>query len=187
MPSSVSKSASGDMAGRAPRFADSPSGSTTVRCSSTPRKLRVLRVSCRSRRVRAACEGWHPGWSNASATLSRPRPSCTGWNGGPKSTRWQEYSDDPCDQQTLAGMRCAVPHQGSLTLLDFSPGRVAMLSAQDSSENSVPKVVETPTRINAGRCFLRDFTSKLPYCESTNEEIKCRVLMDDEWILQYLR
>jgi len=104
---------------------------------------------------------------------------------GPKSTRWRECSDDLRDRQTLAGMRCAVPHQGSLTLLDFSPGRVAILSAQNPSENPVPKVVGTPTRINAGRCFLRDFTSKLPYCESTKEEIKNRVLMDDEWILQF--
>jgi hypothetical protein len=81
-------------------------------------------------------------------------------------------------------MRCAVVHQGSLTLMDFSPGRLAMLRAQNSPENTDLRVVETPTWINAGRCFLRDFTSELPYCERTKEEIKNRVLMDDEWILQ---
>ena len=104
---------------------------------------------------------------------------------GPKSTRWRECSDDLRDRQTLAGMRCAVVHQGSLTLMDFSPGRIAMLLAQDSPENSGMKIVRDPTRITAGRCFLRDFMSKLPYCESTREEIKNRVLMDDEWILQF--
>jgi hypothetical protein len=104
---------------------------------------------------------------------------------GPKSTRWRECSDDLRERQTLAGMRCAIVHQGSLTLMDFSPGRIAVLLAQDSPESSGLKIVRDPTRINAGRCFLRDFTSKLPYCESTREEIKNRVLMDDEWILQF--
>jgi hypothetical protein len=103
---------------------------------------------------------------------------------GPQSTRWRECSDDLRDRQTLAGMRCAVVHQGSLTLMDFSPGRLAMLCAQNSPENTDLKVVKTPTDINAGRCFVRDFTSELPYCERTKEEIKNRVLMDDEWILQ---
>jgi len=71
--------------------------------------------------------------------------------------------------------------------MDFSPGRVASLLAQDSPnpENSGLKVVTTPTKINAGRCFLRDFESRLPYCESSKDEIKNRVLMDDEWILQF--
>jgi hypothetical protein len=68
--------------------------------------------------------------------------------------------------------------------MDFSPGRLAMLPSQDSDEKSGLKVVETPTTINAGRCFLRDFTSKLPYVECTKEEIRNRVLMDDEWVLQ---
>ena len=103
---------------------------------------------------------------------------------GPQSTRWRECSDDLRDRQTLAGMRCAVVHQGSLTLMDFSPGRLAMLQTQESPEDSGLKIVSTPSTINAGRCFVRDFTSKLPYCERTKEEIKNRVLMDDEWILQ---
>ena len=103
---------------------------------------------------------------------------------GPQSTRWRECSDDLRDRQTLAGMRCAIVRQGSLTLMDFSPGRLAMLHAQNSPENTELKVVEDPTTIHAGRCFLRDFTSELPYCERTKEEIKNRVLMDDEWILQ---
>lgn len=104
---------------------------------------------------------------------------------GPQSTRWRECSDDLRDRQTLAGMRCAVVHQGSLTLMDFSPGRLAMLQAQNSGPESTDlKVVEVPTKINAGRCFVRDFSSNLPFCERTKEEIKNRVLMDDEWILQ---
>ena len=68
--------------------------------------------------------------------------------------------------------------------MDFSPGRLAMLQTQESPENSGLKIVSTTSTINAGRCFVRDFTSKLPYCECTKEEIKNRVLMDDEWILQ---
>jgi len=106
---------------------------------------------------------------------------------GPTSTRWREISDDLRDRQTLAGMRCAVVHEGSLTLMDFSPGRLAMLLSRGFQEkgNSDLKVVVTPSTIDAGRCFVRDFTSKLPYCESTKEEIRNRVLMDDEWILQF--
>ncbi|KAH9998247.1 hypothetical protein BJV77DRAFT_1064786 [Russula vinacea] len=103
---------------------------------------------------------------------------------GPQSTRWRECSDDLRDRQTLAGMRCAVVHQGSLTLMDFSPGRLAMLPSQDQDEKSGLEIVETPTTIYAGRCFLRDFTSELPYIKRTKEEIRNRVLMDDEWILQ---
>jgi hypothetical protein len=92
---------------------------------------------------------------------------------GPQSTRWRECSDDLRDRQTLAGMRCAVGHQGSLTtLMDFSPGRLAMLQAQNSGpENMDLRVVEAPTLINAGRCFRREFSSELPYCERTKEEI----------------
>jgi hypothetical protein len=60
-----------------------------------------------------------------------------------------------------------------------------MLQAHNSGpENTDLRVVEAPTLINAGRCFLREFSSKLSYCERTKEEIKNRVLMDDEWILQ---
>lgn len=72
--------------------------------------------------------------------------------------------------------------------MDFSPGRVAKLLAQDSPpdpENSGLKVITSPTKIIAGRCFLRDFESTLPYCEFSKDEIKNRVLMDDEWILQF--
>ncbi|KAH9985182.1 hypothetical protein BJV74DRAFT_797076 [Russula compacta] len=107
---------------------------------------------------------------------------------GPQSTRWRECSDDLRDRQALAGMRCAVVHQGSLTLMDFSPGRLAQLLARGSNENeknSGFRVVADTTKINAGRCFLRDFASKLPYCEFSREEIKNRVLMDDEWVLQF--
>ena len=68
--------------------------------------------------------------------------------------------------------------------MDFSPGRLAMLPSQDPDEKSGLEIVETPTTIYAGRCFLRDFTSELPYIKRTKEEIRNRVLMDDEWILQ---
>ena len=68
--------------------------------------------------------------------------------------------------------------------MDFSPGRLAMLRAQESPGNLGLKIVSTPTEIKAGRCFLRSFQSRLPYCKFTKENIKNRVLMDDEWILQ---
>ena len=104
---------------------------------------------------------------------------------GPQSTRWYECSDDLRDRQTLAGSRCAIVQQGSLTLMDFSPGRVAILRAQDPCGNSPVKAVVDPTTIRSGRCFLHDITSKLPYCESTKHDVMSRVLMDDEWVIQF--
>ena len=86
-PSSVSRSASGDMAGPALRCAGLPFGSTTARFASMPRKRRVPRASSRRQRslgVRAAsCGGWHPGWLIGSATRSRRLPFFTGRNGVP--------------------------------------------------------------------------------------------------------
>jgi len=104
---------------------------------------------------------------------------------GPQSTRWFECSDDLRDRQTLAGSRCAIVQQGLLTLMDFSPGRLAMLRAQDPYGNSAVRPVLDSTTIKGGRCFLHDITSKLPYCESTKQEVKSRILMDDEWIMQF--
>lgn len=149
------------------------------RITSSPEKSRSLRGGLRGLASRLVSRVGH-------AFATTPVFQWPEW--GPKSTRWRECSDDIRDRQTLAGMRCAIVHLGSMTLMDFSPGRVAKLLAHDSPpdpENSGLKVITTPTKINAGRCFLRDFESTLPYCESSKDEIKNRVLMDDEWILQF--
>ncbi|KAI0306844.1 hypothetical protein B0F90DRAFT_1665224 [Multifurca ochricompacta] len=104
---------------------------------------------------------------------------------GPQSTRWLECSDDLRDRQTLSGTRCAIVHQGSLTLMDFNAGRLANLRTQGIGMDSGLKAVVHPNVIDRGRCFLHDFTSRLPYCVSTRHGVKNRVLMDDEWILQF--
>ncbi len=104
---------------------------------------------------------------------------------GPQSTRWRECSDEIRDRQTLAGTRCAVAQQGSLLLMDFNPGRLSKLHAQGPSKDPSLWAVVNPTVISAGRFFRRDIISRLPYCASVNPEIKNRVLMDDEWVLQF--
>jgi hypothetical protein len=104
---------------------------------------------------------------------------------GPRSTRWYECSDELRDRQTVAGARCAIVQQGSLTLMDFCPGRLAMLRARRPCKDSAVRIEVEPTIIKGGRCFLHDFTSKLPYCLSTKEDVKSRVLMDDEWVIQF--
>ena len=98
---------------------------------------------------------------------------------GPNSTRWRESGD----RQSLAGTRCAIALPGSLLLMDFNPGRLAKLRAQGSKDPNLTTVVD-PTVIPAGRYFRQDITSRLPYCASVNMDIKNRVLMDDEWVLQ---
>ncbi|KAH8982823.1 hypothetical protein EDB92DRAFT_1623317 [Lactarius akahatsu] len=104
---------------------------------------------------------------------------------GPQSTRWRECSDEIRDRQTLAGTRCAVAQQGSLLLMDFNPGRLAKLRAQGPSKDPSLWAVVNPTVISAGRFFRHDIISRLPYCASVNSTIKNRVLMDDEWVLQF--
>jgi hypothetical protein len=104
---------------------------------------------------------------------------------GPSSTRWHECSDDLRDRQTMAGTRCAIVHQGLLTLMDFCPGRLATLRAKGPGKDSAVMTVEDPLTISGGRCFLYNITSKLPYCVSSKEGVKSRVLMDDEWVIQF--
>jgi hypothetical protein len=99
---------------------------------------------------------------------------------GPNSTRWRESSD----RQTLAGTRCAIALPGSLLLMDFNPGRLAKLRAQGPSKDPNLMTVVDASVIPAGRYFRQDITSRLPYCASVNMDIKNRVLMDDEWVLQ---
>lgn len=104
---------------------------------------------------------------------------------GPSSTRWSECNGEIRDRQTLAGTRCAVAQHGSLLLMDFNPGRLAKLRAQGPSKDPSLTAVVKPTVISAGRFFRHDFTSRLPYCATVNTEIKNRVLIDDEWLLQF--
>jgi hypothetical protein len=116
-------------------------------------------------------------------------PTVRSWEEwGPRSTRWYECSDDLRDRQTLAGTRCAIAQQGQLTMMDFCPGRLAMLRDRKHCkvlEDSAVMLVENPITIRGGRCFLHDITSKLPYSVSTKFGVKNRVLMDDEWIIQF--
>lgn len=105
---------------------------------------------------------------------------------GPSSTRWSECNGDiRNEQRTLAGTRCAVAQQGSLLLMDFNPGRLAKLRAQGLSKDPSLMTVVKPSVIYAGRFFRRDITSGLPYFSSVGREIKNRVLIDDEWLLQF--
>ena len=104
---------------------------------------------------------------------------------GPNATRWREVGDDIRDRQSLSGTRCAVVQQESLLLMDFNPGRIAKLLAKGHSMNPSSKAVVDTTVIPAGRTFHQDIISRLPYCASENSEIKNRVLMDDEWLLQF--
>ena len=71
-----------------------------------------------------------------------------------------ECSDDLRDRQTVAGMRCAIVQQASLTLMES-------------------------LTISGGHCFLHDITSKVPCCLSTKEDVRSRVLMGDEWIIHW--
>ncbi|KAI0249993.1 hypothetical protein BJV78DRAFT_1223462 [Lactifluus subvellereus] len=138
----------------------------------TPKSLRSVRVFA-SRLINRI------GHTFASPTVRQWQE----W--GPQSTRWYECSDDLRDRQTLAGSRCAIVQQGLLTLMDFSPGRLAVLGAQGPCKNPAVKAVLDPTTIRGGRSFLHDITSKLPYCESTKEDVKSRILIDDEWVIQF--
>lgn len=104
---------------------------------------------------------------------------------GPSSTRWRECYGEIRDRHTLAGTRCALAQQGSLLLMDFNPGRLAKLRAQGLLEDPSLMTVVNPTVISAGRFFRHDFTSRLPYSASVSTEINNRVLIDDEWLLQF--
>jgi hypothetical protein len=117
------------------------------------------------------------------AFMSAPVRQWDEW--GPSSTRWSECHGEIRDRQTLAGTRCAVAQHGSLLLMDFNPGRLAKLRAQGPPKDLSLTAVVKPTVIPAGRFFRHDFTSRLPYCASVNTEIKNRVLIDDEWLLQF--
>ena len=104
---------------------------------------------------------------------------------GPSSTRWSECNGEIRNQHTLAGTRCAVAQHGSLLLMDFNPGRLAKLRAQGPSKDPSLMMVVNPTVIYAGRFFRQNITSRLPYLSSIGTEIKNRVLIDDEWLLQF--
>ena len=69
--------------------------------------------------------------------------------------------------------------------MDFNRGRLAKLLAQGPPKDLGLKAVSNPTVISAGRFFRHDILSRLPYCASINPEIKNRVLMDDEWVLEF--
>lgn len=109
---------------------------------------------------------------------------------GPKTTRWIN-STGFSPRQAVCGMRCAVSEWSGrkVRVLDFNPGRLRrVVSVREAGRNG-GRVVErlaviSPSTIPAGRCFLHDFQSNLPYYEVRRSGIKGDIVMDDEWIGQ---
>lgn len=74
--------------------------------------------------------------------------------------------------------------------MDFNPGRLRRVVAvrenngKEGEKALIRLAVTTPSTIQAGQCFLKDFTSSLPYYELKRNGVKGNFLMDDEWIAQ---
>ncbi|KAI9507517.1 hypothetical protein F5148DRAFT_108863 [Russula earlei] len=109
---------------------------------------------------------------------------------GPETTRWIN-SSGLSGRQALSGMRCAVSEWSGrgVRLLDFNPERLRHVVAVHETGKGAVRVVQrlsvtSPSTIRAGRCFLRDFQSNLPYSELRRTGVKGDLLMDDEWIAQ---
>jgi len=108
---------------------------------------------------------------------------------GPKTTRWINSTGFSV-RQALCGMRCAISEWSGrkVRVLDFNPGRLRRVVAVRDSGNGGKAVerlaVTSPNTTPAGKCFLQDFQSNLPYYEVRRSGIKGDVVMDDEWIAQ---
>jgi len=109
---------------------------------------------------------------------------------GPVTTRWINSTGFSV-RQALCGMRCAVSEWSGrkVRVLDFNPGRLRRVVTVREAGRNGGRVVErlavtSPSTIPAGRCFLRDFQSNLPYYEVRRSGIKGDIVMDDEWIAQ---
>lgn len=109
---------------------------------------------------------------------------------GPKTTRWIIPGSFSV-RQALSGMRCAISEWSGrkVRVLDFNPGRLRRVVAVREPGKDGERVLErlavtTPNTIKAGRCFLRDFQSSLPYYELKRSGVKGDLFMDDEWIAQ---
>lgn len=88
-------------------------------------------------------------------------------------------------------MRCAISEWSGrkVRVLDFNPGRVRRVVAVREPGKGVERVLQrlavtTPNTIYAGKSFLRDFQSNLPYYELKRHESMGDLFMDDEFIAQ---
>jgi hypothetical protein len=133
-----------------------------------------------------------PKWLRRPTLRTTPNtPIVMPWDDwGPKLTRWIIPGSFSV-RQTLSGMRCAISEWSGrkVRVLDFNPGRLRRVVAVREPGKNGERVLErlavtTPNTINAGRCFLRDFQSGLPYYELKRNGVKGDLFMDDEWIAQ---
>jgi len=88
-------------------------------------------------------------------------------------------------------MRCAISEWSGrkVRVLDFNPGRVRRVVAVREHGKGVERVLQrlavtTPNTIYAGKSFLRDFQSNLPYYELKRNGSMGDLFMDDEFIAQ---
>lgn len=133
--------------------------------------------------------------SRTSKWLRRHTPPSTpmivSWDDwGPKTTRWIVPGGFSV-RQSLSGTRCAISEWSGrkVRVLDFNPGRVRRVVAvrepgKDGERVLQRLAVTAPNTIYAGKSFLRDFQSNLPYYELKRSGSKGELFMDDEFIAQ---
>lgn len=109
---------------------------------------------------------------------------------GPMTTRWIVPGGFSI-RQSLSGTRCAISEWSGrkVRVLDFNPGRVRRVVAvrepgKDGERVLQRLAVTAPNTIYAGKSFLRDFQSNLPYYELKRSGSKGDLFMDDEFIAQ---
>ena len=111
---------------------------------------------------------------------------------GPKTTRWIAPGGFSV-RQSLSGMRCAISEWSGrkVRVLDFNPGRVRRVvtvrepgNGKDGERVLQRLAVTSPNTIYAGKSFLRDFQSNLPYYEIKRSGSIGDLFMDDEFIAQ---
>ncbi|KAH9054922.1 hypothetical protein EDB87DRAFT_1643771 [Lactarius vividus] len=107
--------------------------------------------------------------------------SATAWEDwGPRATHWLEL-DPQNDTLSLAGSRCVLVKYSHLRdhfvldLRDFNPHRVR-------ARRPAPAV----TVLSAQECFEEDVRCELPFVSLRKENVRGRVLLDDEWMAEIL-
>ena len=142
--------------------------------------------------IRDKLQSRTPKWLRRHTLRTSPSmPMVVSWDDwGPKSTRWIVPGGFSV-RQSLSGMRCAISEWSGrkVRVLDFNPGRVRRVVAVREPGKGVERVLQrlavtTPNTIYAGKSFLRDFQSNLPYYELKRHESMGDLFMDDEFIAQ---
>jgi hypothetical protein len=165
---------------------------------STLRALVEAVIAQASKKVAANNKIHRPKWLRRHTHHTLPKmPTVMPWDDwGPKTTRWVDIgylSVHYSVRQSLSGMRCALSERSStgrkVRVMDFNPGRLRrVVAVRESGKNGVRVLdrlaVTSPNTIKAGRCFLHDFESSLPYYELKRSGPIGDLLMDDEWIAQ---